>query len=58
MDDAKLAGVANADIAGVDGPKTTGVAADMHMDSDDEEDLAAEMDRKYGPRSHDHDLRP
>ena len=58
MDDAKLAGVADAETAGVDGPKTTGVAADMHMESDNEEDLTAEMDWKYGPRSHDHNLRP
>ena len=57
MDNTKLTGVANAEIAGVAGLENTGVAANMHMDSDDdEEDLAAEMDWKYEPQSHDHDL--
>ena len=60
VDSAEFTGVVDAETAGVDGPKTTEVGADMHTeDSDDEEDLAAEMDQKYGPRwSHDHDLRP
>ena len=50
--------MADAEIAGVDDPEMTGVAADMDTDSDDEEDLMAEMDRKYGPWSHNHDLWP
>ena len=41
--------MADAEIAGVDDPEMTGVAADMDTDSDDEEDLMAEMDHKYGP---------
>ena len=49
VDGVDFTGVVDAETAGVDGLKTTGVGANMHTDSDDEEDLTAEMDWKYGP---------
>ena len=54
VDDANLR-----ETAGVDDIKITGVPnAEMvtEEDSDDEEDVAVEMDCRYGPQSHGHDL--
>ena len=58
----EMPGVDDADLgetAGVDHGENAGVpTADTvtEEDSDDEEDVVVEMDQRYGPRSHDHDL--
>ena len=54
VDDAvagETAGVGNGENAGVPTAETV-----TEEDSDDEEDVAVEMDHRYGPWSHDHDL--
>ena len=59
MDNAKIAGLDNAKISGVDDAEIAGVQPEMDTDSDEEEDLGAEMDHKYGPaQNHTHDLWP
>ena len=47
-------GVANIDLAKIAGVPTLEMVTEE--DSDDEEDVVAEMDHRYGPWSHDHDL--
>ena len=50
-DTGETAGVDDGNNAGVPTPETV-----TEEDSNDEEDVAVEMDRRYGPQSHDYDL--
>ena len=51
IDLGKTAGVDHGENAGVPTAETV-----TEEDSDDEEDVVAEMDQRYGPQSHDHGL--